>query len=32
LLNGAIPRMGLATIGGVLAGGFYEYFKDILLN
>jgi hypothetical protein len=30
LFQGAGPRMGLATFGGVLAGGFYDYFKSKL--
>jgi hypothetical protein len=28
LFRGAIPRMWLATVGGVLAGGFFEKFRE----
>ncbi len=28
LLSGALPRMGLATCGGVIAGGVFDYFKQ----
>jgi len=27
LFRGAIPRMGLATFGGTVAGGFFDYFR-----
>jgi hypothetical protein len=32
LLCGAIPRTGLATTGGVLAGGFFDYFRNKLVS
>jgi hypothetical protein len=30
LFNGALPRMGLATFGGMLAGGFFQQFRGSL--
>ena len=32
LLRGALPRIGLATFGGVMAGGFFDELKAKLTN